>query len=100
MRKIMSISAILLLLLTYSHNLQAGETKTITIGCVIPEISGLNASENTVREEIKFKDNTAILADSAKIQQNSETIQQTQEKEIQLADGKTLIINVETIYSR
>jgi len=100
------IIAILIFALCLIDLATAGESRSISISIVIPEIPGVNApviEENTIQTKIQA---TAMQQNAHNLEgenksESPETIQEDEEKEIQLAENKDKsVVMVKTIYSR
>jgi hypothetical protein len=82
----------------------AGNSASFAVSCSIPAVPGLNAppyvQDKTIRIEEPRAEITSRIETEKPQEAKAETIQQTAQKEIELADGKTTSVEVETMYLR
>ncbi len=79
----------------------AGNSVSFAVSCSIPAVPGLNAppyvQDKTIRVEEPY---TQQIKTQEPQETKIETIQETTEKQTELADGKTASVEVETVYLR
>lgn len=84
---------------------EAGESTSIAVSCSIPEVPGLNAppfkgETFTLQPNLPAEHEVKREEQKTHDEELRSMIQEDTEKEIQLAEGETTSLIVETIYSR
>lgn len=91
----------LIVLLSTTDLSQAGDSISIPVSCSIPAIPGLNAPPFPEEKSSEIQSNAQDTRAQGETEENrSLFIQEESKKEIQLIDGKTTSVIVQTIYSR
>jgi hypothetical protein len=97
-----------LMLISSLYNVAFAENSiSIAVSCTIPAVPGLNVpwvAEKTTRIESP-PEVTSVQQETQKLQEKTEaespnTIQESKEKEIELADKRTSSVSIETLYVR
>lgn len=96
--------AVIVTVLTFTVNCFAGNTVSIQMTCTIPEIPGVNAppykdGNEPIKNEIVAEKQDNYTEEDSKTE-SQELIQQESNTQVQLADGKTQDVNLQTVYSR
>ena len=99
MNKILLVALITIFGLTDAALAQ--DSFSVSVSCIIPAVPGVNAP--LIEEKTISKDNSNVAPKEADIQEGNKIESPSviqEEKEIQLAQGKTAYVIVQTLYSR
>lgn len=92
---------VLLVLLSLTAIAQAADNIAIPVSCSIPAVPGINAPLVEKEKTVKTEDMTVAEEETNQKETKSPAnIQEEDNQEIVLAEGKTATVVVQTIYSR